>query len=216
VAKGPVVSVTRLEAFSDGVIAVAITLLVLDIHVPMPQHGQTLDRQLLDLWPHYAAYVVSFITIGIIWVNHHVMIGRLRETDHAILFLNLLLLMSIAVLPFATSLMAEYVNLGRGQHVAATVYAGSFLAMALFFSALQRHILYAKPHMHKRELPIERRRQILRRAVSGVFPYVIATAFAPLSPYITLIICGAIAGFYALPIASGGSEEPTDTGDSGD
>jgi uncharacterized membrane protein len=196
-----------MEAFSDGVIAVAITLLVLDIHVPMPEHGQTLDRQLLDLWPHYAAYVVSFITIGIIWVNHHVMIGRLRETDHAILFLNLLLLMSIAVLPFATSLMAEYVNKGSGQHVAAVVYAGSYLAMSLFFSALNRHILYAKPHMHKRELPVERRRQILRRAVAGIVPYVVATAFAPLSPYITLIICGAIAGFYALPIASGGSDD---------
>jgi uncharacterized membrane protein len=205
--------VTRLEAFSDGVIAVAITLLVLDIRVPPPDSPHSLAYNLAHQWPHYAAYVVSFITIGIIWVNHHVMIGRLRETDHAILFLNLLLLMSIAVLPFATSLMAEYVNLGRGQHVAATVYAGSFLAMALFFSALQRHILYAKPHMHKRELPIERRRQILRRAVSGVFPYVIATAFAPLSPYITLIICGAIAAFYALPIASGGSEEPIDSGD---
>jgi uncharacterized membrane protein len=206
-AKGAGVSVSRMEAFSDGVIAVAITLLVLDIHVPMPEHGRTLGRQLLDLWPHYAAYVVSFITIGIIWVNHHVMIGRLRETDHAILFLNLLLLMSIAVLPFATSLMAEYINKGSGQHVAAVVYAGSYLAMSLFFSALNRHILYAKPHMHKRELPVERRRQILRRAVAGIIPYVVATAFAPLSPYITLIICGAIAGFYALPIASGGSDD---------
>jgi uncharacterized membrane protein len=198
-----------MEAFSDGVIAVAITLLVLDIQVPPTSslRHHTLAHELAKNWPHYAAYVVSFITIGIIWTNHHVMIGRLRETDHAIMFLNLLLLMSIAVLPFATSLMAEYVNKGSGQHVAAVVYAGSYLVMSLCFSALNRHILYAKPHMHKRELPVERRRQILRRAVAGIVPYVIATAVAPVSPYITLIICGAIAGFYALPIASGGRDD---------
>lgn len=203
-------SISRMEAFSDGVIAVAITLLVLDIQ---PSGVGTLKHQLGVLWPHYAAYVVSFITIGIIWINHHVMIGRLRETDHAILFLNLLLLMSIAVLPFATKVMAENVNKSTGQHLAAVVYAGSYLAMSLFFSILNRHILYAKPHMHKRELPVEQRRQILRRAVAGIIPYVVATAVAPLSPYLTLIICGAIAIFYALPIASGGTVLPVESDD---
>ncbi len=196
-----------MEAFSDGVIAVAITLLVLDIQVPTDLQHHSLAHELGRNWPHYAAYVVSFITIGIIWVNHHAMIGRLRETDHAILLLNLLLLMSIAVLPFATKLMAEYVNKGKGQHLAAGIYAGSFLAMSLLFSALNRHILYAKPHMHKRELPVERRQQILRRAVGGLIPYVVALALAPVSPYITLIICGAIAAFYALPFASGGADD---------
>ena len=72
----------------------------------------------------YAAYVTSFLTIGIIWINHHVMIRRLREPDHTILFLNLLLLMSIAVLPFATSLMAAYLRESSGQHLAAAIYSG--------------------------------------------------------------------------------------------
>ena len=93
----------RLEAFSDGVLAVAITLLVLDIRVPDPgSGGHSLAHNLLHAWPNYAAYVTSFITIGIIWVNHHAMIGRLREADHTILVLNLFLLLSIGLLPFAT------------------------------------------------------------------------------------------------------------------
>src|SRR5581483_2141392 len=100
----------RLEAFSDGVIAVAIALLVLNIDVPDLKSGETLAHGLANQWPFYAAYVTSFLPIGIIWVNHHVMIGRLQETDHAILFLNLLLLMSIAILPFATKLMATYLR----------------------------------------------------------------------------------------------------------
>ena len=103
-------SINRLEAFSDGVIAVAITLLVLNIDVPHLKPGETLAHGLLDQWPSYAAYVTSFLTIGIIWINHHVMVGRLREADHAISFLNLLLLMSIAILPFATNLMAAYLR----------------------------------------------------------------------------------------------------------
>ena len=195
----------RLEAFSDGVIAVAITLLVLNIDVPQLNSGQTLARALGHQWPSYAAYATSFLTIGIIWVNHHVMIGRLREPDHAILLLNLLLLMSIAVLPFATNLMATYLRETNGQHLAAAVYSGAFLVMALFFSALNAHILLAKHEKLREPLSLERRRQILARHVTGILPYAIATALAAVSSYVTLIICGAIAVFYALPIATGGT-----------
>jgi uncharacterized membrane protein len=201
------VSTARLEAFSDGVIAVAITLLVLNIDVPTPPlpAGRTLGHELAANWPVYAAYVTSFLTIGIIWINHHVMIRRLREPDHMILFLNLLLLMSIAVLPFATSLMAAYLKQSSGQHLAAAVYSGAFLLMALFFSALNRHLLVVKPQRLREEIPIERRRQILARSISGVIPYAIATALAIVSPYVTLAICAGIAVFYATPISSGGS-----------
>ena len=199
-------STSRLEAFSDGVIAVAITLLVLNIELPSLNPGQSLLSGLLAQWPVYAAYVVSFLTIGIIWINHHVMIGRLREADRVILFLNLLLLMSIAVLPFATRLMAAYLKQSHGQHVAAAVYSGSFLLMAVFFSALNRHILLGKPQLLRREVPLEQRRQILYRSIAGLVPYAIATALAALSSYLTLAICGALAIFYALPIGSGGVE----------
>jgi uncharacterized membrane protein len=202
------VSTGRLEAFSDGVIAVAITLLVLNIGVPSfaetKHHG--LAHALWRNWPVYAAFLTSFLTIGIIWINHHVAIRRLREPDHAILFLNLLLLMSIAVLPFATSLMAAYLRESRGQHLAAAIYSGAFLVMAVFFATLNRHILIVKPHRLREPLPEARRRQILARSISGVIPYAIATALAPLSAYVTVAICAALGVFYALPIASGGGD----------
>jgi TMEM175 potassium channel family protein len=195
------VSTNRLEAFSDGVLAVAITLLVLDIRVPAPSTQHTLAHQLASQWPVYAAYVISFITIGIIWINHHAMIGRLARADSVILSLNLLLLMSIAELPFATSLMAAYLKQSQGQHLAAAVYSGSFLVMSIFFMALQRHILVRKTHFLGVELTDDARRRILSRNALGLLPYALATALAPASPYATLIICAAVAAYYALPLS---------------
>jgi uncharacterized membrane protein len=195
-------STARLEAFSDGVIAVAITLLVLDIRVPEVSHG--LGHALLRQWPSYAAYVTSFATIGIIWINHHAMVSRLRQADHAILGLNLLLLMSVAVLPFATDLMALYLKRSEGQHLAAAIYSGAFLMMGIFFFLEQRHILLAKHRYLRQELPLPRRRLILRRAFAGLGPYALATALAPVSSYVTLAICAAVAAYYALPAASSG------------
>ena len=197
-------STNRLEAFSDGVLAVAITLLVLNINVPDPADTRHLGSALLSQWPIYVAYVTSFVTIGIIWINHHAMIGRLREVDHAILFWNLLLLLSVGVLPFATSLVATYLKLGSGQHLAAAIYSGAMLVMSLMFSALNRQILLVKPDMLTVELPEERRRAIFKRAVTGIVPYALALALAPVSAYATLAICAAIAVFYATPRASGG------------
>jgi uncharacterized membrane protein len=194
------VSTCRLEAFSDGVIAVAITLLVLDVRVPLVGHG--LGHALLRQWPSYAAYMISFITIGIIWINHHAMISRLRQADHSILALNLLLLMSIAALPFATDLMASYLKRSQGQHLAAAVYSGAFLVMAILFLTLNRQILLGKAQLLTQELPESRRRQILLRSFVGLVPYVIATALAPVSAYVTLAICAAIAGYYALPFTT--------------
>jgi uncharacterized membrane protein len=197
----------RLEAFSDGVLAVAITLLVLNLQVPSTKgslgHAPTLGSQLVQMWPQYAAYVTSFMTIGIIWINHHAMISRLREVDHVILILNLLLLMSIAVLPFATNLMAEYLKGSQGEHLAAAVYSGAFLLMSICFSALNRHILLVKVHLLE-DAPSEQwRRAAFHRSRLGLMPYLIATALAAVSPYLTLAICGALAVFYALPFASG-------------
>jgi uncharacterized membrane protein len=201
------VSTGRLEAFSDGVIAVAVTLLVLNIDLPALRPGESLAHGLAHMWPAYAAYVTSFLTIGIIWINHHVMISRLRQTDHAILFLNLLLLMSIAVLPFATRLMAAYLRESSGQHLAAAIYSGAFLVMGVLFAVLNAHILLVKNDKLIRPMSLERRRQVLVRSVTGVLPYAVATAVAAVSSYATLIICGAIAIFYAFPVGSGGASE---------
>lgn len=96
----------RVEAFSDGVIAVAITLLALDLHVPDPTSTASLGDALGEQWPSYVAYLVSFLTIGIIWINHHAMLRRLVSVDHSILVLNIALLACIGVLPFSTALMA--------------------------------------------------------------------------------------------------------------
>ena len=105
-------SKARLEAFSDGVIAVAITLLALDLTVPEPGHGMLLT-QLGDHWPQFAAYVVSFFTIGIIWVNHHARVSQIAKVDRTLLFINLVLLMFVVLIPFATSTMATYLTSGH-------------------------------------------------------------------------------------------------------
>ncbi len=192
----------RFESFSDGVIAVAITLLVLYIDVPAPGQKQSLLHGLTDQWPAYAAYATSFITIGIIWINHHVMLGRLRRPDHAIMMLNLLLLLTIGVLPFATHLMAVYLQQPHGEKLAAAVYAGSYLLMSIAFASLNHHILFSKAHLLTEDLPLEERRRILFRTLTGLVPYAIATGLAAVSPYITLALCAAIAAFYATPRAS--------------
>ena len=127
------------------------------------------------------------------------MISRLREADHAILILNLLLLMTIGVLPFATELVAKH----RDQSLAAAVYSGCFILMALAFSLLNRRVLIVRADLLVETLPLEQRRQIWRRAASGVLPYVLATALAFVSTYLTLGICAALALYYATPVASG-------------
>jgi TMEM175 potassium channel family protein len=194
------VSTNRLESFSDGVLAVAITLLVLSIEVPAP--GGRLGHELLRQWPQYAAYATSFLTIGIIWVNHHAMISRLRSADHSILMLNLILLLTIGLIPFGTALLATYLREGHGQNLAAGVYGGVLLAMAVAFATLNWHILFHKAHLLGSQLTDERRRQILTRSVIGLAPYVLATALAVVSPYPTLAICAGLAVYYALPLAS--------------
>ena len=181
--------------------AVAITLLVLNITVPPPPSPH-LGHALGQRWPEYLAYVTSFITIGIIWINHHVMISRLARADHSILILNLVLLLTVAVIPFGTSLMATYLKQGQGDKLAAGVYSGIFLAMGLAFAALQHQIMLHRAHLLKVQLSLERRRKILARMRTGLPPYAIATGIAAVSAYASVAICAALAAFYALPIAS--------------
>jgi uncharacterized membrane protein len=197
------VSTNRLESFSDGVLAVAITLLVLNITVPDPGASGALGHKLLVQWPLYAAYATSFLTIGIIWINHHAMIGRLRETDHSILMLNLILLLTVGVIPFATALFARYLRQGHGENLAAAVYAGVFLAMAIAFATLNRHILFRRAHLLRSELPPAVRQRILLRSALGLIPYLVALALAAVSAYLTLAVTAALAIYYAFPAASG-------------
>ena len=196
----------RLEAFSDGVFAIAITLLVLDIHVPDPSTTADLAQQLGSQWPSYVAYGVSFLTIGIIWINHHAMLRRIKAIDHAILILNLLLLLCVGLLPFTTALMAAYLKESEGETLAAAIYAGSFLLMSVVFAAMNWTILFRKDHLLAGPIDAATRRTIITRGVAGLLPYLAAAILAVLSPYVSLAICGAVAAFYALPLASGDEE----------
>ena len=119
------------------------------------------------------------------------------------MFLNLLLLMSVVLLPFATDLMATYLRDPHGQNLAATIYGGSLLFMGVMFGILNAHMLIAKPHLLSRPIPPETRRRILNRSIGGITPYLLATALAPVSAYATLVITAGVAVFYALPVASG-------------
>lgn len=126
---------SRLEAFSDGVIAIAITLLVLEIHVPQVEDGsaEALWQALRDLWPSYLGYLISFLTVGVMWANHHLMFRYINRADHYLKLTNLLLLFLMALIPFPTALMADY--LGQpAQQVGVVVYSGIFFACALAFN----------------------------------------------------------------------------------
>lgn len=191
----------RVEAFSDGVMAVAITLLVLDLRVPEPEPGRSLARGLLELWPNALAYVISFIAIGIMWLSHHTMFHRLARVDHSVLVLNLVLLLCIVVLPFTTSVLSSYLDVPGQGVLAAVLYAGSFLVTSSLFFALQYHLLKRRPHLLREAPDPVQTRSILRRGLVSIPVYVLAAAAALVSPYLTLGICMALGLFYLLSTA---------------
>ena len=195
---------SRLEAFSDGVIAIAITLLILDVHVPVAGEAghASLPHELGRQWPQYFAYVTSFFTIGIVWINHHALIRRIRQADHVTLVLNLLLLMTISVIPFTTALIAEYLREGDGQTTAALVYGLSCLAMGVAFLFIQTWMLYGGRAVLEDHIDDGARGRIMRRNLTGLAPYLVATALAPVSAYATVGICLAVAVFFALPVTT--------------
>jgi TMEM175 potassium channel family protein len=126
---------SRIEAFSDGVFAIAITLLVLDIGVPQSAFDN-LWRGFADQWPSYLAYATSFITIGGIWMLHHGVFRRLRYADNLVMRINLLLLMAVSFLLFPTRLVAEAITSGSAERAAVVIYGASLLLISLTFGAL--------------------------------------------------------------------------------
>jgi uncharacterized membrane protein len=131
---------TRIEAFSDGVFAIAITLIVLEIKMPSQQlvKDYGLASSLLILWPGYLAFCTSFVTILAIWAHHHWIFTLIRRVDHLLVYWNGLLLLVVTVIPFSTGLLAEYLLHPDGK-VAANVYTGNFLVVSLAFHGLWRH-----------------------------------------------------------------------------
>ena len=188
-------STGRLESFSDGVLAVAITLLSLDLAVRGPGHG-TLPHQLTQRWPSFASYVVSFLVIGIIWINHHSLFSSLEKIDRVALFLNLLLLLFVVAIPFATATMAEYLRGGGSDsHLAAAIYGFVSLGMGLAFALM---FLWSSRRGHF-SVPLDartRRRAFVRFSIGNV-AYLVAIGLAFVSAWLTLVIVALVAVYYS-------------------
>ena len=188
----------RTEAFSDGVLAIAITLLVLDLRVPLSRtlHG-SLASALADEWPAYAAYVTSFLIIGIIWVNHHGVFELVGKVDRGTLFLNLLLLMAVAAIPFTTALMSEYLLAGgRDARTAAVVYSAVMLAMSVAFAALYTYIARRPALLAADVDPIAVRKSIVRFSALGILLYLATIVVALFSAPLCLVAHFLIALYY--------------------
>jgi uncharacterized membrane protein len=186
---------TRVESFSDGVFAVAVTLLVLNLRDPGGTSG--LSHRLLALWPNYTAYAVSFLVIGITWVNHHDTFARLRVVDRALLFLNLLLLMAVALIPFPTALVAEHLQANHESHAAAVAYGLVLTLVGLAFTALW---VRAARHPELLESPHDSDYawSRARRSVTALCAYGAAALIGLLSAAFSLILIGAVAVYFSL------------------
>ena len=186
----------RLVAFSDGVFAISITLLVLEIRPP------TDDRNLLHglvaLWPSYLAYALTFLFIGQVWANHHVMFDQIRAADRVVLFLNTLLLMVVAFLPFATSVLAGALRSGHGQQTAVVFYGIAFDVTALTFNAVWQ---YACRHRLLSEaLDPEGATAISRRFQLALAWLATGALLGALLPVLGVAVIAAFNAFYWLPI----------------
>jgi TMEM175 potassium channel family protein len=209
------VSSRRTEAFSDGVFAIAITLLVLDLVVPTEAEVERygMAHALAHEWPRYFAYLVSFLVIGIIWVNHHTIFDKVRRVDRPVLFANLLLLLFVSLIPFPTRLLAEYLT-KDGSHVAAAVYSATMFAMGLSFSLLWWLLTRDERLLHEGVDPRAGRLALRRFALGNVF-YLATIGLSFVNATATLAVHGALAVYYCfdqLP-GVGTAADPAGDGD---
>jgi uncharacterized membrane protein len=188
----------RIEAFSDGVFAVAVTLLVFNIKLPDSAATGQLGEVLLSQWPAYAAYMVSFVTVGIFWANHHYMFHYIARSDHLLDMLNVLFLMCISSLPFSTSLVAAFIQNPIGQRTAVLVYVGTFLVSAVLFTVVW---LFASRGKRLLETHLDQKfiRKTTRRYFLGVVSYLAAFTAAFWSITLSLAIVVAMALLFFLP-----------------
>jgi uncharacterized membrane protein len=196
----------RVGAFSDGVFAVAITLLVLDIH--RPDDFSQLPQSLLDLWPSYLAYVTSFVTIGSFWMHHHYVFGLLARTDWVFMGLNTLILMFIAFVPFPTAVLAQSLSSAEGREAATVFYAVMFFVTTSVTNIAWRYAENGRrliaPHVPAEELRITSQTYLI-----GPFGYLVAAAVALFSPWAAIAICGALVLIYVLPTSHWLAERET-------
>ncbi len=188
----------RIEGFSDGVFAVAITLLVLGFHNPDTLlSDRDLGRWLLGQWPELLAFVASFATIGVMWINHHRMFTYIKRADTSLLSLNLLLLLLIVFVPFPTLLLADYVLL-PGQHLAALLYNGVYILLSICFNLLWRYATYTNRLLGE-NVNARRIQEITSQYKFGPLFYLFTFLLAWISPPVSLAANLLIAIFFALP-----------------
>ena len=188
---------TRLEAFSDGIFAIAMTLLVLEIRLPEAIEPGTLGKALLHLWRSYLAFVTSFATIGVMWVNHHRVFNLIRKTDQGVLALNLLLMLGISFLPFPNLVVARNIRTPDAS-TAAMFYNGTLAGIAFAWGFLWRYVAHRRHLLHEM-VDHGSVHGISRQYVLGPLYYIVAFIVAIFSPLTSVIIDLLLAIFFALP-----------------
>ena len=184
----------RIEAFSDGVFAIAITLLILEIKVPSPEQGR-LAAALLRQWPSYLAFFLSFAYIGIMWMNHHRMFTHIRRSNDTLLLLNLLLLLGVTAVPYPTAVLASTLGTGE-QKTAAIFYNGVYVVIAIFFNVLWR---YAVAHHLLDKEALASAAMISRQYSAGPIVYLLCLALAWVDVRVSLAVNVLLAVYFALP-----------------
>jgi TMEM175 potassium channel family protein len=192
--KGLLVSPSRLHALIDGVFAIAVTLLVLDL--PNLDGGQDFVHRLLQQWPAYAAYLVSFASIGVIWIEHHGMMSAVRYIDRRFLERTLAFLLFVSIIPWPTELAAGHIrDSGSAARTVAALYAAVMMLMGLTMAASWRYLV------RHEQLVVTTARSAMaagaRRALLGALAYVPALILAPLTPAVSLILDAVIAVYFA-------------------
>ena len=189
----------RIEAFSDGVFAIAVTLLVLELKVPQLAEdagSAELWSTLLSRWPSYAAYLVSFMTILIVWVNHHRLFNIIHRSDSRFLFLNGLLLLVVTTIPFPTALLAEFLQKPSAS-VACAIYCGTFVLLALAFNAFWRYAAY-RNRLLTRTVTTEQVEAVSRSLLFGPITYFVAFVLAFVDVYASFGLCILLAIYWAV------------------
>jgi uncharacterized membrane protein len=190
----------RVEAFSDGVFAIAITLLVLELKVPPFSPDAALLPMLAREWPSYLAYLTSFTTIGIMWINHHRIFMLMRRVDHLTLVLNGTLLMGVSIVPFPTSLVAS--RLGHpGQRLAVMVYAAVGVYIAVAFTLLWRYVSSSRRHPPLMRVAHDSAgvKALHKQYRYGPLTYTILLALAYWHASLAMALCLGLALFFLLP-----------------
>jgi uncharacterized membrane protein len=189
----------RIEALSDGVFAIAITLLIIEIGVPHAESGQGLGEALRDLWPSYVGYALSFLTIGVMWLNHHEMFKDIERADHTVKVLNLLLLLCIAFVPFPTAVLAEFIRDEDHALAATLAYGLTFTITAIIFNAMWLYASWQRSLIddHVSEARVRAR---TRRYIFGPMLYAAGLLLAIVTPWLAVGLWCALTAFFLLPL----------------